>query len=348
MTHRERVLRTFRFEETDRTPYDLMEGVVWAELLDYFRATQGCVEVSDVLDYLDTDCRWLWIVDTAAPAQQPQPAPRASSETTFSRHVAAGPLADAYTVSEIEAHAWPDPARWVAPDFAQARQRWPDHALVFLPGWKPLFWGACEAFGVEAALTNLIAAPALFEAAVRCIHDRYMDQLARGLQAARGYCDICWLGDDFSSQQAMLIRPEHWRRFIKPYLAEQVALARSHGLYVLYHSCGAVRPVLPDLIDIGVNGLLVFQTTARGMDAPSVARDFGGHLVFYGGMDVQRLLSFGNPAEVWAEVQANQRVFARCGGYIVANSHHRVATISGQNIEAMCRAARQDRLPPRP
>lgn len=335
------MLRTFRFQETDRIAYDLMEGAVWAELLSYFQATRGCADPLAVLDYLDTDLRWLWIMDRTAPLPQSQPEPRGSSEAIVSKHVAVGPLADAQTVAEVEAYAWPDPARWVPPDFAQARQRWPDHALVFLPGWRPLFWGTCEAFGVEAALTNLIAEPALFEAAVRCIHERYMDGLARGLQAARGYCDICWLGDDFSSQQAMLLRPEHWRRFIKPYLAEQVQLARSHGLYVLYHSCGAVRPVLPDLIDIGINGLLVFQTKARGMDAQSIARDFGGRLVFYGGMDVQYLLSFGSTEEVWAEVQANMQAFSRCGGYVVANSHHRVATISGRNIEEMCRAARQ-------
>ena len=76
-------------------------------------------------------------------------------------------------------------------------------------------------------------------------------------------CDICWLGDDYASQTGMLMRPDLWRRYIKPYLAEEVQLARKHGLYVLFHSCGAVRPILPDLIEIGVNALEVFQTSAR-------------------------------------------------------------------------------------
>ena len=86
--------------------------------------------------------------------------------------------------------------------------------------------------------------------------------------------------------------------------------------------------------------MLVFQTSAVGMDAPSIARDFGGKMAFYGGIDIQRLLTFGTPEETAAEVRANVRAFERCGGYIVANSHHTVPSFQGENIEAMCRAAR--------
>ena len=112
-------------------------------------------------------------------------------------------------------------------------------------------------------------------------------------------------------------------------------------MYVLFHSCGAVRPVLGDLVDIGVDGLLVFQTTAADMDAESIAREFGGRLVFYGGIDVQQVLSFGTIDEVRKAVQANARAFAHCGGYVVANSHSSVATVRPENIHAMCDAARE-------
>ena len=101
-----------------------------------------------------------------------------------------------------------------------------------------------------------------------------------------------------------------------------------------------MRPILDDLIDIGVNALLVFQTTARGMDAKSIAAEFGGRLAFYGGMDVQQLMSFGTVEDVAAEVRANVEAFADCGGYIVANSHHCVKTIKGENIVAMFEAAK--------
>jgi uroporphyrinogen decarboxylase len=337
LTHRERVLRTLRFKKTDRVPYDLMEGAIWPELMDYFRTAHGLESPDQVYAFLDADFRWCGMRYVG-----PEQSPKAADEsTTFTKDVSRGPLADAETVADVESHAWPDPSWWQPIDYAEVRRKWPDHALVYGAGWKPLFWGACEAFGMEQALIKILTAPRVFDACVRKQHTFYMDLLARGLAAARGTCDICWLGDDFCSQQAMMIRPDAWRVHIRPYLAEQVRLAREHDMYVLYHSCGAVRPILPDLIDIGVNALLVFQTRARGMDAQSIARDFGGKIAFYGGIDVQQLLSYGTVEEVQAEVKANVRAFADCGGYIVANSHHKVATIKGDNVVAMCRAASQ-------
>ncbi len=133
-----------------------------------------------------------------------------------------------------------------------------------------------------------------------------------------------------------MFSPELWRKLIKPYLAKQVALARGHGMYVFFHSCGNVRVILPDLIDIGVNAHLVFQTTASEMGAEAIARDFGGRLAFYGGMDVQQLLSFGTPDDV-AKDAYNARAFEKHGGYIVANSHHCVSTIQGANTRQCAR-----------
>ena len=342
MTHRERVLRTLRFEQTDRASYDLMEASVWPELGDHFRDKHGLEGNIQIYDFLDTDFRWVSMVDQRP--RQPTAGTKASEDeqnVTYTKSVVKGPLADARTIADIESHNWPDPAWWQPPDVAAARWRWPDHALVFYPRWLPLFWTACDAFGMEAALVKIVTEPKIFEAFIRRQHEFYMDILSRGLEAARGLCDVCWLGDDFASQKDLLVSPDLWRRHIKPFLAEQVRLARDHDMYVLYHSCGAVRPVLPDLIDIGVNALLVFQTTARGMDAESIASEFGGRLAFYGGIDVQQVLSYGTVEEVKAEVRANVKAFADYGGYIVANSHHGVKTIRGESIEAMCQAARE-------
>lgn len=341
MTHRERVLRTFRFAETDRLAYDLMESAVWPELLDYFRAQHSLQSPSAVWDFLDVDCRWVLQYVQPPAATPPAAAKAAAPRTTFSRSVAHGPLAEASTLADIMAYPLLHPDCSPVPDFAAARTQWPDHALVYCPTFTlALFWNACEAFGMEAGLIKMHTEPQLFQALIQREHERGMEILRRTLPHAQGVCDLCWMGDDFAGQQALLMQPELWRKLIKPSLAEQVALVRSHGLPVLFHSCGSVRAVLEDLIEIGVNGMLVFQTTAAGMDAESIARDFGGRMVFYGGMDVQRLLSSGTVAEVAAEVQHNARAFADCGGYLAANSHCSIATVRGENLEAMCAAAR--------
>jgi uroporphyrinogen decarboxylase len=338
MNSRQRALKTLRFEDTDRPPYDLMEGCVWTELLDYFRENHSLTTPEQVLQFLNPDFRWAFLkVKDPLPAAPAGPPPL---ETGTSKDVAAGPLAEANSVRDIDAYAWPDPSILLPGDFLQMRAQFPDKALVMCPGWMPLFWSACELFGMEPALIKMLRQPQVFDALIRRQHEYNMDILSRSARAARGVCDLAWLGDDFAGQSGMIISPALWRKHIKPYLAEQVRVLRENDMLVLFHSCGAVRPVLPDLIEIGINALLVFQTTARGMDPASIARDFGGKLAFYGGIDVQDLLSNGTPIQVRAAVQANIQAFSGCGGYIVANSHHTIPTIRGENILAMCRASK--------
>lgn len=344
MTHRERVHKTFAFDRPDRLAFDLMEGSVWQGLLEYFRREHGVRDAVEVVNYVDNDFRWIRMYDTKVenPDDELPGSPVVPDEMQKqSLEVSVGSLANAQRVEDISRYPWRNPAEWQVPDCRRAREVWPDHALVFTTGWMPLFWSACEAFGVEEGLVKMVCEPSIFDAFVRRYHEYYMDILRRGLAAAKGYCDICWLGDDFATQQSMMISPDLWRRYIRPYLAEQVRLAREHGLYVLFHSCGAVREVLGDLAEMGVNGLLVFQTTAADMDAASIAREFGGRLVFYGGIDVQGVLSTGTMDEVRREVEMNARAFYDCGGYIAANSHSSVATIRPENIYAMCQAARE-------
>jgi len=164
------------------------------------------------------------------------------------------------------------------------------------------------------------------------------------LAAAEELVDICSLADDWGSQDGLIMGPKLWRRFIKPHLARYLERVHAHGMVAMMHSCGSIRSILPDLVDIGLDGLTVFQTTCAGMDASEIAREFGGKMVFSGGIDTQWLLSFGTPHEVAATVGRNVEAFEKCGGYIVANSHHSIATIRGENIEAMCEAARDPNL----
>ena len=345
MTSRERILATLRFQPTDRLPVDLMEGSVWPELQEYFRAHHALQNGGQVQDHLGTDCRWVGLRYVGPDRDNPPSTDAKRAERMYSGQFLGASLADAQTVADVEKRKWPDPAWLVPGDFRAARERWPEHALVFGHSWMPLFWTACQEFGMEEALVKMHTQPAVFEAFVSRQHDYYMDILSRALEAGRGLCDICWLGDDYAGQTQMMFSPELWRKLIKPYLSQQAALAHRHGLYVFFHSCGNIRSILPDLIDIGINAHLVFQTTADEMDAHSIARDFGGRLAFYGGMDVQHLLSFGTPGDVAETVRNNAQAFEKHGGYIVANSHHGVSTIKGENIEAMCNAARR---PPAP
>lgn len=338
MTHRERVLKAFNFKQTDRIPCDMMEGFLWSGLMSYFKDKYGFENGIQILNFLDTDFRWTYMLYEGPRSSVPEVE---RDHILYSSPVSKGPLGNAKTIQDVEAYGFPDPSWWQPPDFSEFRRKWQDHALVLLPGWMPLFWSSCLAFGMEDALVKMLTESKIYEAFIKRQHEFYMDILTRGVQAGCGICDICWLGDDFSSQKAMLMNPDLWRKYIKPYLAKQVQFVRDNDMLVLYHSCGSVRQILPDLIDIGVNGLLVFQTKAEGMDTQSIAREFGGKLAFYGGIDIQQILSYGTPDDVKSEVRNNIKAFEKYGGYIVANSHHCVDTIKGENIEAMFQAVRE-------
>jgi uroporphyrinogen decarboxylase len=129
-----------------------------------------------------------------------------------------------------------------------------------------------------------------------------------------------------------------FQKFVLPYLKKIVELAKSHGLPVMLHSCGAIAKVIPILIDIGIDALHPLQARARGMDAETLAKNFRGKLTFVGGVDTQDLLVNGSPDDVRREVLRLRKTFKE--RYIVSPSHEAVLpNVPFENIEAMAKAA---------
>jgi uroporphyrinogen decarboxylase len=108
-----------------------------------------------------------------------------------------------------------------------------------------------------------------------------------------------------------------------------------------HHDDGAIRPVIPDLIEIGIDVLNPIQWRCPGMEPEGLARDFGQRLVFHGGIYNQRTLPFGTPEEVRLEVARNLRIFRACKGYVVAPCHNIQANTPVENILAMYEAVQE-------
>jgi uroporphyrinogen decarboxylase len=153
--------------------------------------------------------------------------------------------------------------------------------------------------------------------------------------------DLVWVGEDLGTQQSLLISPRLFRRFLKPRLSAMIELVHSFGLRVFHHDDGAIRPLIPDLIEIGIDILNPIQWRCPGMDRESLARDFGSRLVFHGAVDNQHTLPFGSPEDVRREVEENIRIFARGKGYIVAPCHNIQANTPTANILAIFEAVHQ-------
>jgi uroporphyrinogen decarboxylase len=108
----------------------------------------------------------------------------------------------------------------------------------------------------------------------------------------------------------------------------------------MYHSCGAVRPILGDLIDAGLDIFEVVQVTAEGMDARELKHEFGRDLVFYGGVDVQQLMPKGSPGQVRAEVRRLVDVLGKDGGYVCTTCHFLMDDVPLDNVLAMYQEAK--------
>jgi uroporphyrinogen decarboxylase len=148
--------------------------------------------------------------------------------------------------------------------------------------------------------------------------------------------DWLWAGDDIASQQSMLMSPQAWRKLIKPHLQRTFAVGKSRGLWVAYHCCGALRPIIPDLIEIGLDVLNPIQANCPGMDAFELKKEYGRHLTFMGGLDTQDVLPFGSVDEVRrTTARLIEGMTADGGGYILAASHTIPPETPDDNIFAM-------------
>lgn len=134
--------------------------------------------------------------------------------------------------------------------------------------------------------------------------------------------DWLWTGDDVSSQSSMILSPQMWKDFIKPELKRVFDTGKQAGLYTAYHCCGTVRPIIPDLIEIGMDVLNPIQPNCPGMDPAELKREFGSDIAFMGGVDTQRLLPTGSVQDVRTEVRRLiDTMTADGGGFILAASH---------------------------
>jgi len=164
---------------------------------------------------------------------------------------------------------------------------------------------------------------------------------ALGEEACRRFpLDWYWTGDDVASQTSMMMSPKLWRAQIKPHMARTFAVGKAHGLPVAYHCCGALRPIIPDLIEIGMDVLNPVQSNCPGMDPLELKHEFGAHIAFMGGVDTQDLLPHGTADEVRrATARLLEGMTADGGGYILAASHTIPPETPDENIFAMYEVA---------
>jgi uroporphyrinogen decarboxylase len=253
------------------------------------------------------------------------------------------PLAHATTVSEIE--AW-QPASisdaelaWLAAEARRLRAT-TEKAIVGLTGQR-IYEGAQSARGWQRFMEDLAGQPALAQALLQRLADGACADLARYLDAVGEFIDIVQVGDDLGAQNGPQLSPRMYRRLVKPYQQQmwQFIKARS-GLPVFLHCCGGIYPLIPDLIEAGVDILNPVQISAAGMDPVRLKAEFGRDLVFWGGAaDTQHVLPEATPEQVADHVRRQIDILAPGGGFVFNQVHNIQANVPPENIVAMLDAA---------
>jgi len=379
MNSRERILTTLNHREPDRIPFDLgstqvtgIHVLAYERLRDYLglpRVTPTLCDViqqlalpdEDVIEKLGVDVRGLFplnshnwnIVNRDAGAYWEYVdewgiTHRRPKVDGLYYSVMRSPLADPLlTPEDVRAYRFPntgDPAR-IEGLREQAEQYRAQGKAVMLKG---VLAGIFEMAQRVRGMENLLMDMASNEALAGTLFDKMLElKLAfweMALPRLRDVVDVISEADDYGTQVSQLISPRMFRQQIKPRLA--VLFARIKQLApnarLFFHSCGNVRPLLPDFIEIGVDILNPIHITATGMEPRALKRDFGDAIVFWGGgVDTQDVLPHGTPQQVKDNVRRNIDALAPGGGYVFCTVHNIQADVPPQNIVAMWEALRE-------
>ena len=187
-------------------------------------------------------------------------------------------------------------------------------------------------------MLDLVERPEIAEAICAHVADYCIQRAQRLLDLAGGEIDIIASGGDIGSQRGMLLNPDLWRAHVLPHTGRMVGTFKAQGYATFYHSCGAVTPVIDDLIAAGVDILDPVQVSAAGMTPEELAPRFAGRITFHGAIDQQRLLPQATPDDVY---RVTTRTIDLLGpGFIVTPSHQVQGDTPPENVEAVFKAAR--------
>lgn len=367
MTSRQRVLAALNHQQPDRVPIDIggssvstLIGQAYERLKTYLgiaeetqymkRKSRSVILAKAIAERLHSDTRplnpgnpdgWQDIIFPNGSFQD-------EWSVTWSRpegghyNPTGNPLRDA-TLADLDRFRWPDPlnpgrTRGLREQARKLHEETDYAVILSLP--VGFVHQSQYLRGYENYLMDLILNPEF----VQALMDRTLGFWLKHTEAILdevGPCvDVVMFGDDVAFHDRPMVDPQRYRKMIKPRHAQMVELIkRKSQAKVLYHCCGAVKSLIPDFIEIGVDALNPVQVSSAGMDTAELEARFGDKICFWGGIDTSRVLPNGSAKDVRAEVQRRIKDLAPGGGYVVASVHNIQEDVSPENILAMADAA---------
>jgi uroporphyrinogen decarboxylase len=215
-------------------------------------------------------------------------------------------------------------------------------AIVGLFGGNLLEMGQFY-YRMDGFLMMLAGEPERAHRFLDALTEIHLRNLERFLSAVGDSIDVIVFGDDLGAQNCPQISPRMYREFFKPRHSLMWRRAKQLApVKVMLHCCGAVRPLLPDLIDAGLDAINPVQISCRGMEAEGLKRDFGRDITFWGGgCDTQHILPAATPRQVRDHVLRQCGIMAPGGGFVFQQVHNILANVPAGNIIAMYEAVKE-------
>lgn len=352
MNSKERFVATCEFRQLDRPPIDYQAHYRTDQKL---REYLECMSEEELLDCLRSDFYYLPCRDISqregfmkyykGPTLDVTETKRTCAfgirwtrgvyEAKFSVDEAiCGPLENVQSEVEILNHRWPTPADF---DFSLLHEECDTHADRVLIGglWTGIMGDAYRLYGFQNFLTNMALKSHIISTLIKTLTDVYLALNDAVFSELKGKLDIWFFGNDFGGQSGLLISPKMFQEFFLENIKKLTALAHSYELKVMMHSCGSISKIIPDLIEAGVDILDPIQVTAKDMNPELLADQFGGKIVFHGGIDTQQVLPNATPEEVTKHAAYVKQTLGSKGGYIFSPSQLLGPDISIENILAM-------------
>ncbi len=239
------------------------------------------------------------------------------------------------SLAEVEGYPWPKKENLDLRLVHETLSHLPEKMGIVVV--NSLHEWAVHILGTETLLLATAGEPEL----VQQVYDRVGELVVHFFEEASRLPKVgaLWLGDDLAYTAGLFYSPAKMREWLFPWYRKIAAVAKSRDLPLIFHSDGDVRPIIPDLIDIGFDALQPIEPKA--MDIAELKRDWGKQLCLIGNLDLCYTLTRGTPEEVEAEVKERIRQCGPGGGYCVGSANSVPEYVPLENYRAMVEATRR-------
>lgn len=345
MNSKERVLKTFNFEKTDRVPIDYSVNP------DIHMRVSKELGIDDgngdrVLEALGVDFRGIFVPYVGKNLFKQLPNRRTDPidgfNTRWVEHETGGywdfcdfPLAnaDSETIANFPV---PSPDDFDYDIIGESIKKYKDYAIyIGGAGMPDIINSTGRIMGMEDTLVNLATEDEATLSFVNRRMDMYIGVLERTLERYSDKIDIIWLGEDLGTQHTPMISLEMYRKILRPIHKRFVDLAKAYKLNTIFHTCGSSSWAYEDFIEMGVNAVDTLQPEATNMSPEYLKEHFGGRLSFHGCISTAGALAYGSVSDIEEEVKNTLKIMMDGYGYHFAPTHAIQDNTPTDNVIAM-------------